>query len=142
MDKKNIEHVTIDGFEKLTKQDIFDMAVDHIANTKVPSVGKVFGTNIDGCVYSGTGCNAAPLIKDGERNRADEVGSWHSLVDAGMASETNQTFIANLQNAHDIPASEEILGENDSFLTAWKMGMYVLAQEYNLDTSKLDSVEI
>ena len=122
--------ITIDGFEQLTQQQIFDMAVEHIGNTKQKSIcGK-------GCVYSGSGCNAAPLLKPEYHRTADATGSWQDLVESKLVPKTNFLFIDELQSAHDDSYNDE------SFMRTWYYKMFNLAEIYKLDTTKINALPI
>lgn len=68
-----MSYLTIPGFEKLSKQEMFDMSLAHIRKTGVKSVGERF------CTYSGTGCAAAPFLRDEGKEQCDKIGSWDTL---------------------------------------------------------------
>jgi len=118
----------IPGFKKLSKQRIFNKAVAHIAVTRQLSVRD------GGCVYGGSGCNAAPLLTPDGRALADSVGSWQYLVETGFVPSNNAVFIEELQEAHD---SVRIAQD---FMPTWKENMAALAKRWNLSTSTLDKV--
>lgn len=122
---------TIPGFQKMSKQRIFNLAVAHIAKTRKPS------KNSSGnCSYVGSGCNAAPLLQKNKRSPMDKIGSWGEMVDKGAVPATNADFIQQLQDAHDTPANS--FGGN--FMADWKYEMTILAKRFNLSTSTLDKV--
>ena len=125
--------LVISGFGKLRQQDIFDLAVDHIGKTRTQSrTGSAFG----GCCYAGTGCNAAPLIREDQRQHADDLaGAWAVMVDEGLAPKRNAEFIEKLQQAHDY-------ADRDNFMPEWKERMTNLAATYKLDTTKLDAIKV
>ena len=127
--RTNPDNNVIKGFRKMSKQRIFDRAVKHIGETRVKS----FKTR---CLYSGTGCNAAPLLVEGFREEADHYGAWSELVTIGMVPATNEAFICDLQTAHD-------RSQNDSsFMRYWLRNMYKLAEQYKLNATALDKVAI
>lgn len=126
----------IPGFRKMSKQRIFNKAVAHIAKTRKKSVR---GTN-QNCVYSGSGCNAAPLLaNDNVRMSMDNMGgsNWESLVQYGSVPANNAEFINELQRAHDSSAVHP-----DYFMKHWKASMYSLATRWNLSTSTLNKVAV
>lgn len=122
-------HITIEGFESLTNQQMFDMAVAHIAGTRQQSYKD--GT----CCYSGTGCNAAPFIKPEKRLAADSHGGWSMLVSHGLVSNHAEEFIEDLQDAHD----RALRG---NFMPEWKERMQSLAWRYDLDQTSINAVEV
>lgn len=119
-------NITIDGFEQLTKQQMFDMAFAHINSTGVPSV--LPGTTT--CTYSGSGCNAAVLIKPELRVMADETNqnSWGSLVSRGLAPSHEREFIQGLQLVHD----RAVGAEERDFIHAYNRGMRYFAAQHGL----------
>ncbi len=124
------EYFTIDGFEQLTEQQIFDIAVDHIQNTRTRSYrGEV------GCVYGGSGCAAAALLKPEHRDAADKVGSWVALAYTEAVPSHLKNFIKQIQWAHDST------GTGDEFMPDWNDKMRKIALVHNLDTSKLEVME-
>lgn len=143
-------YITIDGFEDLTEQEVFDIAVKHIAKTRRPSMTVKYPSS--GCQYSGSGCNAAPFIQEDLRIIADDIGYWGELVSREMAPMTHFHFMNSLQACHDDPAQkatdeeyQESQGETNSnllFMRLWKDNMYDLARGHNLDTSELDKVTV
>lgn len=123
--------LTIPGFSKMSKQRIFNKAVAHIAITRVQSY-----SSDSGCRYSGTGCNAAPLLQEIYRHQADTYGPWNELVDMCLVPKNNAIFIGELQTAHD--SCDHNMGE--AFVAQWKENMTALAKRWNLSTSTLDKV--
>ena len=81
----------IPGFRKMSKQRIFNKAVAHISVTRKKSL-RPDGI---GCIYSGSGCNAAPLLaSDAVRAECDRgSNSWAELVYQGRVPATNEQFI-------------------------------------------------
>lgn len=130
-------YLTIEGFEKLSQQEIFDMSVAHIASTRKKSM--------DGsqCVYSGSGCAAACFLKPECRERADSAepthatfagsSGWYGLQINGLVPVHEADLVAWLQECHD-DAPEEI------FMQQWKENMVDLAAMCGLSTEKLDAV--
>lgn len=128
-----VQHITIPGFSKMSKLRMFNKAVAHMSSTREKSVN-MYGS----CVYSGSGCNAAPLIAHSFK-KADALGKWSSIVEAGLASKNNVVFIDELQTAHD-SAYEGANG--DEFMASWMHGMRVVAARWNLSTAMLDKVKL
>lgn len=114
----------IDGFENLTKQQLFDMAAAHVLKNGRPSM-------IGGqCSYRGIGCAAAPFLTDSARKVL--LGSWTGLVGDRRVPEHEKGFIQKLQDCHDAYAGAE------QFITLYKRSMSSLAEELNLDPSILE----
>lgn len=120
------KYLTIPGFSKLSRQKIFDMAVAHIASTRVKS----YNENAELCSYAGSGCNAAPFIREDGREFADKQGAWLALVEMKLVPDHNAGFLGDLQDAHD-----GCRGAN--FMEEWKRNMLSVAQKYKLDDIKL-----
>lgn len=135
--------ITIPGFSKFSKQKIFDTVVDHISQTRVASTKISPLTDKPMCSYSGSGCNAAPFIREDKRAEADEVGEWYVLVSEGLAPIKNQGFMARLQSVHDDAAMDDHEdGDNLSFMQLWHAEMVNVALEHNLDATKLLAVTV
>lgn len=133
-------YITLDGFETMSEQQIFDVAVKHIAETRVPSLRKGLGAaNV--CSYMGTGCNAAPLIKPEMRELAENCGSWQDVVGHELAPLKHERFMMALQDAHDRAARVLDL-ENPNFLAHWKKNMRKLANKNGLCTEELEKVKV
>lgn len=123
---------TIPEFNTLSQQQIFDMAVAHIGATRRKSVNH----SGDGCLYGGTGCNAAPLLRPECRKEADEANDldtdWHSLAQGGCVPKHESGFISALQKAHD-----DCENDPEKFMGQWRVKMRELASFYSLDTTQL-----
>ncbi|QDJ96194.1 hypothetical protein Xoosp13_7 [Xanthomonas phage Xoo-sp13] len=104
------------------------MAVTHIGSTGVKSVN-TFGK----CLYSGSGCNAAPLLREDVRELADIYGSWPQLAVNKYVPKNNAAFIEQLQSAHD--DSDPITFKSD-----YDSRMLKLAKTYGLDSTILDNL--
>lgn len=140
---------TIPGFDTLTEQQVFDMAVSHIATTRQPSISEI---NVDGvqCAYGGSGCNAAPFLTEEGKRLGDQLtetgegGSWRDLVQKKWASDANMELIIELQIVHDDAAAvaADITGniDNSIFLNAYKERMVRIADKRNLNISALASL--
>lgn len=119
---------TIKGFEKLTKQQMFDMTAAHILSTGIKS------ENANGCQYAGSGCAASVFIKPELREACDAVGYWGDLVSLNRAKMMmtapahEKNFVSQLQTAHDTASPE-------NFLADWKAKMLTLACTHELDAS-------
>lgn len=112
------------------------MAVKHIGTTGVKSV------NVHGkCIYSGTGCNAAPMLREDMRQDADAYGSWSELVGEDMAPAHNVKFIVELQEVHD-NSGKYASNLTASFRKAYLINMQALAKSHNLNSTELDALRI
>lgn len=121
----------IDGFEKLTQQELFDKAAHHVQSNGRPSVRAD-----NSCTYGGIGCAAAVFIKP--EYREELRGSWppaYREKDMGMhdyALPSHQSpLIKDLQFAHDY-ASKSV-----DFMAVWKVEMQKVAAKYSLSTAAL-----
>lgn len=100
------KHITIEGFEQLSKQQLFDMSLAHLRTTRIKSVSRTGGSY---CSYSGAGCAAAPFIREDQRKLADNPDgkiippglSWSGLVDRGLVPPHESSFVYELQACHD-----------------------------------------
>ena len=128
------KYITIDGFESLTKQQMFDISAKHILGT-----GKCSLNSAGTCSYAGSGCAAAPFIKPEYRDKADNYGtspagtSWHDLVEGGYAPAHEQKFVTDLQLSHDSHAAQHA----PQFLDNYRYDMKFLGKEHGLDISVL-----
>lgn len=120
---------TIPGFNRLTKQQMFNMAGKHLLSTGQKAYSR--GT----CTYSGSGCAASVFLQEDARGRLDGEGSWNDLVHANFVSKHNHPFINELQVAHDSTPSH--FG-SEQFMREWKEEMLKIAHRYNLDASFLE----
>ena len=127
------EKWTIDGFEKLSKQELFDMSVAHIGTTRRKSLS-VTGTS---CTYGGSGCAAAPFLKPEYREKADGEArgtGWGTLAFGKLVSDHEAQFVRRLQGCHDYAIA-------DNFIHEWKEQMTDLAAMFGLSTEKLDAIK-
>ena len=121
------QYITIDGFESLTKQQMFDMSAKHVLANGRRS------TNDGGCVYSGIGCAAAPFIKLEYREDADraEAGSsWPFLCSADFVPGHNSGLVTAMQKCHDS-------ADSNGFVEDFKKRMREVAKWYNLSADVL-----
>lgn len=139
-------YLTIPGFEQMSQQELFDASVAHVATTRQKSVQTIndpfIGKPVQRCVYGGCGCAASPFLTPEGRTVADGVdgASWGrlaSLEDGPLVPEHEAKFVSYLQDCHD-----DAHNEGEEFVRSWKQMMKRLAFDYNLDTSKLDAVEV
>jgi hypothetical protein len=96
------KYATIDGFEDMSEQQIFDMVATHLRKQKRMCV------NDHGrCVYSdGAGgmCAAGIFLKDEPtRLMCNEYGGWPGLTRDELVPETHSYLIYELQKCHDAP---------------------------------------
>jgi len=135
---------TIEGFESLTPQQVFDMSVKHILTTKKKSVAKNPTGKGNVCVYGGSGCGAAVFLTEDakrafDKRSSDETvlggGAWNRLLVHKLVPETHGDLISALQYAHDNSP------EDDSFMKAWAGTMTQIAFNFNLDDSAINNPE-
>ena len=143
------KYITIDGFESLTKQQMFDISAKHILSTGKPSY--VNNNNgLQGCVYQGSGCAAAPFIREEERKKADEpkfyfdtkypYSGWGDLASNNLVPRHHQDLVADFQVCHDTYASKVVTDDDLAiWLSNWKVAMRRVAKIHELDPSILDS---
>lgn len=109
---------TIDGFESLTAQQVFDMSKKHLLEQNKKS------THVDGtCMYrakKGLMCAAGIFLKD-ERAEECEMNDWNYLVYYGFVPDNNCELIYGLQYVHDGCTVEE-----------WPEELEQLAKHYSL----------
>jgi len=137
--------VTIPALHTLSKQELFDMSARHILSTGKPSLEKLsVDSALYRCVYSGSGCAAAPFIREEERMWVNPIGAWAALVqrgkvDANVSYGANE-FISQLQKCHDRNAfGKEQGGASASFLINWEQDMRLLGLEHGLSLEVLDA---
>jgi hypothetical protein len=119
------KHLTVEGFEQLTPQQMYDMSASHILSTGVKS--EVNGR----CQYAGTGCALAPFIKPEYREQADSLGPIDMVVQQAFAPEVNLPLLQDLAYAHDRTHPGE------TFMAEWKMFMRKLARKHSLSDEVL-----
>ena len=121
------QYITIEGFESLTKQQMFDMSAKYVLANGRRS------TNDGGCIYSGIGCAAAPFIKPEYREDADraEAGSsWSFLCSADLVPGHNSGLVSAMQQCHDSAGSACFVGD-------FKKRMLEVAKWFNLSADVL-----
>lgn len=133
-------HITIEGFESLTGQQVFDMAAKHILTKGAPG----WSAKRKVCRYN-EGCAASVFIKPEQRQYADtDGGSWGVLAKCLMVPEHHVDFIRAIQRVHDGAANNasdygDGPMDNDVFMVRWSYDMKALGQKYGLNTSVLNS---
>ena len=129
--------LTIDGFETLTRQQLFDMSASHIMTQGKPGMAST-----GNCSYS-QGCAASVFIKPELIAEADSGGSWDDLEREEYVPETNSDFVNKLQLAHDRAALAALASLRDDssdlggFMADWSQRMRDIAKVYNLNTEAL-----
>lgn len=100
---KYITNVAIEGFENLTKKQLWQTAHDHVNSTGKKS------TEARLCLYGGIGCAASVFIKSEYRANLDAlgVGGWNQLVINKLVPEHNRELIMAIQKCHDKCADDE-----------------------------------
>lgn len=129
--------IAIAGFAELSPQQVFDMAVAHIATTRKQSRRPIPNSpNLTICCYTGIGCAASVFLKPELRQYADslEMG-WEEMADQGEVSPAHRMLVNDLQQAHD-------QADEDEFMADWKSRMMTVADIHSLDTVKLKAVEV
>lgn len=129
-----MDRIVIEGFEELTEQQMFDMSLDHIDATRKASL-----CPDGGCIYGGSGCNAAPFLTPEGRIYADtkyQGMGWSTLVDRGEVPKHNEGLIYALQGAHDYAAARHG-SDTERFMLTYVSRMADAAGVYKLDTTKL-----
>lgn len=114
-----MDYATIPGFEKLTKQQLFDMAWKHVVKNGEPAVRD--GT----CAYDGIGCAAAPFLKEHERRYR---GTWGQLVNSNVVPKHHAALIGRMQGCHD----DNCLIQGPLFVEAFKADMRMVAEKHGL----------
>lgn len=120
----------IEGFENLSKQELFNMSARHILSTGQQSTA---GT---ACIYGGTGCAAAPFLLPECRAGLDKYElNWTGLRDKGLVPDHEYHFVTQLQNCHDSFAwrTAEI-----PFMDHWRKRMKAVATEHQLSSEVLN----
>jgi hypothetical protein len=109
--------ITIEGFEQLSKQQLFDMSLAHIRSTRKKSMQ---GSK---CVYSGHGCAAAPFIRPEFRAYADrrQGTTWEQLREGCLVPSHQYEFVRSLQLCHDNSPRD------DNFMNEFNRGMERIA---------------
>jgi hypothetical protein len=123
----NPTNFAIDGFENLSQQQMFDISAAHLLQTGQKS----YSEENEACSYSGSGCAAAPFLKEEFRKVADNKGIWSNLVYFKNVPENHSYFVEKLQHAHD-------RANGFGFLEDWKVKMREVATQFELDDSILD----
>lgn len=100
-------YATIDGFESLTAQQVFDISAGHLLKQMQRSED---GEN---CRYRGKNglmCAAGPFLKDEYAEKCEGTG-WYGLHIDGLAPRTNSKLIRELQMVHDACDPSEWRGQ-------------------------------
>jgi hypothetical protein len=134
-----MSYLTINGFSKLSKQQIFDTSVAHVLKNGRPSMeGRV-------CKYGGIGCGMAPFLKEGKADVADSAqdrygaSGWNELAARNRVPQKHKSFAVELQEAHD-NAGLKATEEQTDFRTDYRARVYALALKHRLNTSVLDNM--
>ena len=120
-------YCTIDGFEKLTAQQVFDISAKHLLTQMEKSEGtdKV-------CRYRGTEgrmCAAGPFLKD-ESVHDCEGGIWVHLIEYKLVPSSNSELIQHLQWVHDCNGAD-----------SWKTLLKSTALRFNLEFKESEYVQ-
>ena len=120
-------YITIPGFEKKSKQELFNMSLAHVRSTGQRSLNPS-----GGCCYSGIGCAASPFLLPEKRAAADAIAAiscsdWGGLVEENVVPYINYEFVGQLQMCHD----RDFPG-GGKFLTQYEARMEELARHHGL----------
>lgn len=139
--------ITVDNFEQLSKQELFDRAASHIITQGSPGWNEESRT----CSYT-MGCAASVFIKPEYREKADKCGIWYYLRSAELVPHYEVQFVRDLQMAHDnavdssreeleytAPSNEDV---TRSFFKYWVKYMHAVAEEFNLNPNILNGVTV
>lgn len=118
-------YFTIDGFENLSSQEVFDMALAHVRKTGKKSFEEV----VRSCEYGGIGCAASPFLKDEYKDIADKTGQWRGLFNAKLVPLKHLELVSSIQTCHDD-------ADSTKFLTDFENRMKDVANEYTLNYEK------
>lgn len=113
-------YITIDGFEQLSKQQLFDMALSHIRSTR-RQAKHVAG----GCTYAGTGCAASPFLRPQERTTA--YAGWMDLLRQALVPSHEPSLVCRIQSAHD-----NYFGDAAGFMPHFEKEMSEVAWMFDL----------
>lgn len=130
--------ITIEGFESLSKQDMFDKAAAHIIAN-----GPSFNIALDACRYGGSGCAAAVFIREDLRAIADQHGSWRTLETMRLVPLHNFELIRSLQDTHDgsvLAAKDNGVIDHNNFFTLWQAEMKTIAKFHGLSSAAVDNI--
>lgn len=115
-------YATIDGFENLTPQQVFDISKNHLlaqnrkSRTDAPE-GEGF------CAYRGQNgamCAAGPFLKDEEASKC-EGDNWYSLNQAHKVPAAHYDLVYALQEVHDYNEPR-----------SWERALKRVAEDFNL----------
>lgn len=116
----------IEGFNSLTKQQIFDMAAKHVLSN-----GRACYIN-GACSYAGIGCAASVFLH--EEVRSTTIGSWSYIMNLEGGSRHESQLIQQIQWVHDDFANLDA----DDFIEQFVKGMREIADRFSLNTEVLD----
>lgn len=122
-------YATIDGFEKLSAQEVFDMSARHLLTN--PKVSVTADKRM--CLYAGHGCAAAVFLRPEMREKidADPRGTaWVQLV-GRVAPANNSELICKLQNVHDSMRTSSCIPAE--LRVKWGKQLHGVAKLYNLN---------
>lgn len=121
-------YVTIEGFEDLTQQQMFDMSARHVLSTGQKSMGKG-GV----CQYGGVGCAASPFLRPEKRELMDsDESGWDNLYDDKFVPSHQHDLVCAMQSAHDN-------SKDNDFIVNFKVAMRKVAAEFDLSDAVLDT---
>lgn len=118
---------TIDIFEDLTEQQVFDISARLLLRQRTQSKDRN-----GACAYrSAEGmCAAGPFLRDDFCNTTDTSDTaWRKLVNEGFAPETHCSLVSALQAIHD---------DSSSNMSDWVAALRGLAETKGLDTVVVD----
>lgn len=116
-------YATIDGFESLTDQEVFDISAKHLLKQGEKSLDV---NRSDLCMYRGPSelqCAAGPFLKDKQAKKCETMG-WRELTNKGMVPDRHSILVTRLQHVHDIYEPGD-----------WVQVLAVIAQDFGLEFS-------
>lgn len=127
-------YITIDGFEELTEQQLFDMSVNHIRKKGKPAVTSLVSSLQRRCSYE-HGCAASVFIDKQFISVAEDNGSWLTLFNRKLVPVTYFNLIFELQIAHD---SNAFGVTSENFLKKFECSVKNIAEKYNLKYTEVN----
>lgn len=134
--------ITIEGFESLTHQELFNRSATHILAN-----GPSWDEALPACRYSGSGCAVAVFIREDLRELADaKFGAWRNGINMRLVPNHEGDLIREMQVAHDATCQAARHETNnsvdrDAFMVQWTHRMRNIAEAYNLNASVLDTAK-
>ena len=132
--------ITIEGFETLSKQQLFDMSASHIM-----AQGRAgWDSKLHVCRYK-AGCAASIFIQPEWAETADNTGgSWDAMARINLVPLHEMELVTSLQQLHDKAANaahhttvDGVVMDDDAFMVRWTHDMREFANANNLNADVL-----